>query len=452
MATFIACFAFVDYILPQWYESAYNERLDELVDELGKQIEESPLTRIEDLVRSFAFKNHAQITLETQFHGGNEEVIISMQDNLGAEVFFNYLPQGEELVLLRREVELTNQIGNTSHSLIIEASLQPITHIMVTLREMIRYLLMFVLVISSVVAFIISYSLARPIVKISQMSRKMKRLDLTERLHVKRRDEIGELASNLNDMANQLDYSMKNLSETNDKLQEEMMKEKKRQQQQKEFFMAASHELKTPLTILKTQLNGMIEDVGIYQDRDLYLNRASEITENMSELVVNMLHISQLNSNEMILDTQTYNMGQLVEETAQSYEALADKKRISLTYFCEEDINTEVNKMQFQAALSNIIANAILYSPKGELVNIQLQREGELGLLTVENYGATLTDEAIRQLFDPFYRVEKSRSRHTGGSGLGLYIVKNILEMHGFDYHLKNSKKGVIFTIIFPFK
>jgi len=559
LATFIFCFIVVDRLLLERYEMAYRDRLGELIEELGEELETVRLPEVDQLINHFAFENHADVTITSEIVGpsiledmtnvetnpfdrlyqfeeytaeSDERPLIEFdrqESHLilreGADIYYIFDQWGrmlmaattiedlalfleeheEELVVFgllqyvivnsQSEVvavterfedlmmfvdlqnfeigssrhfehlflfnieqaqvvtevfEFVNSEANVRHLLTIEMSFAPATHVMNQLREMALPLFIFVVVVSLGIAFFFSYYLSRPIVRISQASSKMKQLKLSERIHVKRQDEIGALANNLNDMAYKLQHTMENLTDANQKLQNEMLKEKEREKQRKDFFMAVSHELKTPLTVLKTQLSGMIEKVGIYQDREQYLQKSHATTELMSEMVTNLLKILHLNSDEIKLNLESVCIGTLVENVCDQYESFATEKSISLTHYLEPHLMAQIDNVHFSTVVSNIISNAIRYTPPGHLVDIQLTKEGNNGVLTVENYGINLPNEVLEQLFEPFYRTDKSRSRHTGGSGLGLYITKNILQLHDFSYGLKNSSNGVVFTIEIP--
>lgn len=307
-----------------------------------------------------------------------------------------------------------------------------------------------ILIISIAVSFLYVRFLAKPIVDISRVSQKMRELDLKERLEIKRTDEIGILAQNLNRMADLLDETLIGLRDSNLSLQEKMEKEQELEKQKNDFLMAISHELKTPLTVLMTYLDGMIASVGIFQDKTLYLSKARQITLSMNDLVGQLLAIIGLQSKEKILKKETVDVGKLMEETCIRYEGLADSHDISLTVFCEKGVVVQANKVQLKTALSNILSNGIIHSKIGGLVDIQLEKKDGKGRMTIKNYGTFIAEEDLPHLFDLFYRADKSRNKSTGGSGLGLYIVKCILEFHEFSFGLKNDENGVVFWINFP--
>lgn len=345
--------------------------------------------------------------------------------------------------------EFENWEQNLRHELVIEMTFAPATHVINQLRLMAIPLFALVLLISFLISIFFALSLSRPIVSMRQVSQKMSTLDLTVRNPIKRRDELGDLAQDLNTMASKLAHTMTDLTAANEQLQIEMEKAKAIDAQRKEFYMSVSHELKTPLMILKTQLSGMLEGIGVYQNRELYLQKAQETTDDMSELVKNILQVANLTAPQMRLELEEIEMSGLIERIITKLETLADEKNISMTHFCQPNAIITADKFQIGTAISNVITNAIVHSKAGSFVNIQLHKTENLFVLTVENFGVKLQESEIQKLFEPFYRPDKSRNRYTGGSGMGLYIVKSILNLHHFKFELKNTEKGVMFEIIF---
>jgi two-component system sensor histidine kinase VanS len=291
------------------------------------------------------------------------------------------------------------------------------------------------LLISAGIAFVYSRRLAKPIVAISKVSRKMSSVDLSSRCDVERTDEIGDLARDLNSMA--------------EKLQADFERERRQEKQRRDLFTAISHELKTPITILKGEIGGMIDNIGVYKDRDTYLQNAFKTTEQMEYLVREILTVSRLETKEIRLALGELDMSVAVNDFCQKYEDLASSQNVALVCYCEDGLFAKADKLQIQSAISNIISNAIFHSPQGEMVNVQLVKSDGAGVLTVENTGH-INEADLENLFEPFYRGEKSRNRYTGGSGLGLYIVKRILEMHGFSFNIACVDGKVVFTVKFP--
>ena len=244
------------------------------------------------------------------------------------------------------------------------------------------------------------------------------------------------LASNLNTMADRLQTAMAELTADVEKFRE-------LGEQRKRFFAAVSHELKTPLTVLKGQLENMILGYGDYKNRDKYLPEALRAAEDIEHLVTEIIAISKTENMDLRDSLEPVSLLSSVNETAEALSPIAIEKNITIHQNIINDIIISVNRGLWQKALSNIIGNAVRHSPDGAEVFISM----EDGVLTVENTGVFIPEGDLPQMFTPFYRADKSRSKSTGGSGLGLYIVKTILDLHGMGYSLRNTPRGVEFSV-----
>lgn len=328
-------------------------------------------------------------------------------------------------------------------------SLDPVDQATGVLIEILPFIIVGILTFSVGAAFFVSRYMTRPIRKISGTACQMAEFDLAVRCETGRTDEIGILSESLNGMAMNLDTAMGELREANEQLQRDIELERTREQQRRDFFSAVSHELKTPITILKGELEGMIYNVGIYKDKEKYLRHSLKTTESMENLVREILSISKMEGGSFELRREEICLSELVSEVMEKYQVLADERGLELKVELDASAACVGDGRLLEKAVSNIVGNAVAYSPGDETVFVELGLEGDRAVLSVENTGANISEEDMLQLFEPFYRVDKSRNRHSGGSGLGLYIVKIILSLHGFDYRMENTERGVIFKILF---
>lgn len=332
----------------------------------------------------------------------------------------------------------------------VSGTFQPAYRILNIISTLQRQLLIAIFFVSLIVSLLFSRYVAHPIVALSAESKKLRKLQFNENLKIKRRDEIGDLSSNLNYMSYTLKHALDELQATNEKLKIEMEREREQERQRRNLFTSISHELKTPITILKGEIGGMIDEVGAYKDRDTYLESAYGWIESLEKLVSEILTISRLEGEKMKLNFVQTNISALLVEICQIHQLLADKQQLLFNQELSPNLNIHADESQLQIAISNVINNAIFYTQPGKLVDVELKQEGEFAILTITNTGAQIETEDLKQLFNPFYRIDKSRNRHTGGSGLGLFIVKNILELHQFEYAIENVEEGVRFTITMP--
>jgi two-component system sensor histidine kinase VanS len=309
------------------------------------------------------------------------------------------------------------------------------------------FVLLVINVVSILTAYLYSRFLAKPIIDISNVSKKLTALDMSWRCDVSRADEIGVLAVNLNEMAIRLDLAMKELQTVNTRLLGDFEREREQERRRRDFFSAISHELKTPVTILRGEIEGMILNVGKFKDRDKYLQEAHKTTESIEKLVREIMTLAK--SDTISLKPEAVKLSELVRDCLHKYVGLAQDKHIEIESSLEDSVTVSADQEQMRTVLSNIIGNAVTHSPEGGHVNISVSGLDGFVELSVENSGVHIPPDELRQIWEPFYRTDKSRSRDTGGSGLGLYIVKTILDLHKFAYRFENTESGMMFTITF---
>lgn len=258
-----------------------------------------------------------------------------------------------------------------------------------------------------------------------------------------RTDEIGVLSNNLSTMARKLDGALKDLESANGQLRDDMAHIAALSEQHRDFFAAASHELKTPITILKGQIESMILGIGRFKDAQQVLPDTLKEVENMERLVKEILTISKIEMEGLSEKQESVSLSDALEKVTALLEPLAEEKQIAITKSITPGVTIHGNQSLLEKALHNILSNAIRHSPELAQVSVRLQED----CLEVYNSGVTIPEGDIPSLFTPFYRVEKSRNKAAGGSGLGLYLVKTILQLHGLPYNLENRDDGVCFTV-----
>ena len=205
------------------------------------------------------------------------------------------------------------------------------------------------------------------------------------------------------------------------------------EQAQLDFFSAVPHELKTPITVIKGQLEGMLLNVGQYKERDKYLARSLEAVK----------------ATERMVQEETLDFSDMVKSAYGLFEDMVVGKELEWHEEIQKGLMLRGDKALLGKVVNNLFSNAIHYSPAGSDIFITAHSQNGRMQFSIENTGVHLPEGDIPKLFDAFYRVERSRSRQTGGSGLGLYIVKMILEQHGADYKIRNTEQGVCFRIVF---
>ena len=317
------------------------------------------------------------------------------------------------------------------------------------LAQMAPWILLVLLIFSLLCALVYSRYITRPIVRLSGIAGKMAQLDFQWESGEKRRDEIGRLGRSLDQMARKLSAALTDLEGANRALRGEVERERELDRQRMAFFNAASHELKTPVTILKGQLSGMLEGVGVYQDRDKYLLRSLQTTGRMENLIGEMLAISRMESGAAALRQETVDLSALTAERLQQDGELFRQREQELVSALTPGVLVTGDPSLLGRVVGNLLSNAAIYSPQGARIRVWCGFRDGRPALTVENTGARIPEEALPHLFEAFYRTENSRNRSTGGSGLGLYLVKMILDRHGAECAIENTEDGVKVTAQF---
>ena len=382
------------------------------------------------------------------------------------------------------------EVSGAPYMMIVSGGMQPVNQAMEILESIFPYILGISLVIAVVFALAASCYLTAPIVKLSRISEKMAALDFTDHYQGRRTDEIGILGKNLNELSDNLSRTLCELQTANEKLKSDIELEREQERKRIAFFSAVSHELKTPITILKGHLSGMLQGVGAYQDRDYYLRRSAETADKMEALVRELLTVSRIETGTPVM--MRTDLAELLRQQIADFAELIEEKNLELDVQVPEHVYAEVNPSMMENVFANLILNAVRYTPEGAQNAIRIKMEmqteekndyakdelqaekkadqanGELQAekkadqangdlqaeekthrssseieISIENTGVFIPEESLPHLFEPFYRVDQSRSRQTGGTGLGLYIVKMILEQHGAEYSIVNTQEGV---------
>lgn len=318
------------------------------------------------------------------------------------------------------------------------------------LTEMAPLLFLVLLIFSVLCAFIYSLYITRPIVRLSDIAEKMAELDFNWECRESRQDELGKLGQSLNQMARRLSHALTKLEAANQALLGEVERERKLDKERMAFFSAASHELKTPVTILKGQLSGMLEGIDVYRDRDKYLLRSLQVTGRMEKLIQEMLSISKMESGKEVLKQESLDLPSLLHKQLALHQELLSLHGQHLETHFSSNVTVTGDPSFLGKAVGNLLSNAILYSPEGSRIRVWCGKGLHGPAFSIENTGVHVQEEALPHLFEAFYREEGSRNRSTGGSGLGLYLVRIILKRHQASCTIENTNEGVRATVCFP--
>ena len=312
------------------------------------------------------------------------------------------------------------------------------------------WLLLIILAFSLLCSFVYSRYITKPIVRLETVAGKMAEQDFDWTCDESRQDEIGRLGKSLNTMSQNLSGALNDLKASNSALRGEVEQERELDRQRMSFFSAASHELKTPVTILKGHITGMLDGIDMYQDRDKYLARCLQVTGRMENLISEILSVSGIERGASGQGDEVFDISGIMEEQTGLVSELAEQKEIIIEKNLTLNLSIKGNRSLISKAVGNLLSNAVHYSPEGERIKIFSKKENDNTMLTIENTGVHISEDALPHVFEAFYREEQSRNRRTGGSGLGLYIVRMIMEKHNGECRIENTQDGVRASLVFP--
>ena len=463
-------FGFIAWATPSTYTAVVNDELTQQVDALVEQLSSTDVDGAGSLLDAFiqstgtaamlvgpdgkVADTGSRLAVQAVYEDDSTVVTVSESD------FSNSAAAGtgqtgdavsvtmSEQATITAEVEFSGQTG--TYTLYVTPRMQAENLAVQALIQMAPWLLLVLAAFSLLCALAYSRYITRPIVRISGIAEKMAELDFHWECGEQRRDEIGKLGRSLDRLACRLDAALTDLESANRALQGEVERERELDRQRMAFFNAASHELKTPVTILKGQLSGMLEGVGVYRDRDRYLLRSLQVTGRMEALVREMLAISRMESGAAELKRAPVELAALLERQLALDAPLLEQRGQRLVRALAPGVTVLGDASLLGKAVGNLLSNAALHSPEKAEIRVWCGRLDGRPALRVENTGAQISKEALPHLFEAFYRAEGSRNRASGGSGLGLYLVRAILDRHGAACTLENTKDGVRAEVIFP--
>lgn len=318
----------------------------------------------------------------------------------------------------------------------IQGTLQPIDEAREVILSLIPYVLAAGCIIGLCLAWIYARQITKPILKLSETAVRMKKMERNVISGIKTGDELELLSENM-------DALYQSLSKTIENLKIEMEKVNRLENSKTEMMQSASHELKTPIAALSGMLDGMIDNIGVYKDKEVYLLKCKEQVEKLAFLVEEILEASKADRRGKADQLSEIEVNEMINQILSEYQLVIDEKKLKLK--AETDkvvIKTEAGALY--RVMMNLIGNAVIYTPPSGKISIVLSKER----LVIENQCSYISEEEMQKLFEPFYTRSSSRDKTVSGSGLGLYIVKRNLERLSISYQAEGTEVGFKITLM----
>ncbi|EJQ83968.1 sensor histidine kinase [Bacillus toyonensis] len=323
------------------------------------------------------------------------------------------------------------------------ASLQPVDEAVQMVQDYYIYIIAFVVVLVFLASFYYSKQIAKPLLKINDTTKKIAHLDFTEKIPITSKDEIGDLSKNINTLSNKLHSHI-------GQLEQDIEKERKLEKTRKEFISGVSHELKTPLSIMKSCISILKDGVAEHK-KEYYFQAMEREVDKMDTLILDMLELAKFESGTYKMKMDSFYIDTVIEDICEHLSVEIEKKELRV-HKNIGPFEVVANQGRIEQVIVNFITNAIRYTPNKEDIIISTIDEKNRIKMCIENKGTHIEEEQLDKIWDRFYRVDAARHRSQGGTGLGLAISKNILELHEAEYGVKNTEDGVLFYFYLPKK
>ena len=302
------------------------------------------------------------------------------------------------------------------------------------------------LILGSLFVWFFSRKITEPILELATLSRRMADLDFDARYTGKEDDEIGVLGQSFNTMSEKLEKTISELKGANIRLQKDIEQKQKMEEMRNEFLGNVSHELKTPIALIQGYAEGLKEVVNDDpESREFYCDVIMDEAGKMNQMVKNLLVLNQLEFGSDEVSMNRFDVVKLIRGVIASCEILIRQAEADVDFIADETAYVWADEFKTEQVIRNYLTNAIHHAAGEKRIEIRVISQENTVRISVFNTGTPIPDEDIGKIWDKFYKVDKAHTREYGGNGIGLSIVKAIMESFHQNYGVQNYQNGVEF-------
>ena len=313
-------------------------------------------------------------------------------------------------------------------------------------NRFLAYIGVIAVLISGILLFMIGNNFTKPIVYLTDIATRMSQLDFEAKYESKVGNEIDVLGDNFNRMSSQLETTISELKSANNELQRDIEDKIKIDKMRKEFLDNVSHELKTPIALIQGYAEGLKENISDDpESREFYCDVIMDEASKMNKLVKNLLTLNQLESGKDAVVMERFDIVSLIRGVLQTMNIMIGQKEANVIFEAEKPVYVWADEFKIEEVVTNYVSNALNHLDGEKEIEIKLQDEDNRVKISVFNTGTPIPEADVPNLWNKFYKVDKARTREYGGSGIGLSIVKAIMESMNQEYGVQNFDNGVEF-------
>lgn len=305
-------------------------------------------------------------------------------------------------------------------------------------------------IISGIIIWVLTKRYTKPIMELAWISERVAKLDFNVKYFGKKDNEIGILGENINFMSKELEKTISELKTANIELTKDIELKEKNEEMRSEFLANISHELKTPIALIQGYAEGLKDDISDSPtEKEFYCDVIMDEARKMNDMVKKLLSLNQLEFGKDTIIMERFDIYALICNCLQSTDILFQQNEVKVNLMSLESIFVWADEFKIEEVFMNYISNALNHVKKGEdgkkEITVSFQLQEKKVRIQVYNTGDKIPEECISKLWDKFYKVDKARTREYGGSGVGLSIVKAIMESLQQRYGVENTQEGVMF-------
>lgn len=313
-------------------------------------------------------------------------------------------------------------------------------------NQFILYVGILVLFVGIILVWFFSRRISEPLLELACLSKKMAKLDFNVKYTRGGADEIGILGESFNTMSDELEHTISELKTANYELQKDIKKKEQIETMRTEFIGNVSHELKTPIALIQGYAEGLKD--GITDDpesMDFYCDVIIDEANKMNRMVKNLLTLNQLELGKDDTQFERIDITSLIKGVVQSLDIIAKQKEADIRMNTDQPVYVWADEFKTEQVVRNYVSNALNHMDEQKIVDIRLEEHDGKIRISVFNTGKPIPEEDLEHIWEKFYKVDKARTREYGGNGIGLSIVKAIMESFHQNYGVKNYENGVKF-------
>jgi sensor histidine kinase len=457
------------FVLEKYYQYTKSNQLKSLYNNINDYYNsDNPATNFKDELDRVAIKNNFDIIIKDE---NDKAVYLSNKDflsNIRVIIDFWGINKQKEYKVLEEtdklEIRNIKDTETSANYILLSGKLDngygvyiriPISSIQESVRISNRFLYLIagiVIVIGGIAIIYISKTFSSPISELNNIAKKMANLDFSHKYAVTDDDdEINELGESINMMSDKLETTINQLRSTNIELERDIEKKSKIDEMRKSFISDVSHELKTPIALIQGYSEGLLENVNDDpESRKFYAEVILDETNKMDKMVRQLIELTKLEYEKREFNNRTFNIVELEKEIVRTSKVMIDEKQTEVIFETPDKIDVFADDMYLSQIITNYLTNAIKHvkDVDGEkyikITNVVLQ-DKQKARVTVFNTGENISEENLNRIWNRFFKADEARNRDDGGSGIGLSIVRAIMNNYGNDYGVKNKPKGVEF-------